>query len=459
LTDKVILAGRRLALPVVLSNPSGAEGRVRLNCADDAGHPQVQEVAVPARGEKTVLVPLAPANAGYRWVNLWLEGDEFPADNRAALGFYCTERRSVLLAGQRPQFGLLPVALSPGGDGRLSGLIVQSTDAAGLREKLQEPARTFPVLTWESWKQLLGGSAGGRWRQFLESGGQALLVPAAGSDGGGLPAESGLNPAALPAERDEKGRGLVVVNPAHPLFGDLRDARGGLAWPNVRVFRWHPLAGGAASLPILGVENGPVVLAAQSVGRGTLYVSGVAFDPAWTTLPLKPAFLALAQAMAMAGAGSARNQENLTAGEPLKEGRRFQGDLRIQSLAGGPLDWKGPAADFPNFTRAGVYRVQAGSESVQVAVRSSDREGRQRFLAGDTVPALGKLDYRVTSSPAGAAGAAAAARLGKRVHLRLPLLLGAASLFLLEGWLANPAPVARRRRGAPGPGAATPSPA
>ena len=84
---------------------------------------RLERVVVPARGEQTVRLWLEPAAAGAHWVRLWIEGDSFQADNRAALAFVCVEREKVLLAGAPADYGFLPAALSPAEDGSLSGLV------------------------------------------------------------------------------------------------------------------------------------------------------------------------------------------------------------------------------------------------------------------------------------------------------------------------------------------------
>ena len=90
-----------------------------------------------------------------------------------------------------------------------------------------------------------------------------------------------------------------MLDKASAIFDDLRDEKGDVALRNVKVFRFLPLRLPAQAAPLLGLEDGRIVLASQKVGQGLLLASGLAFDPAWSTLPLKPAFVALAQGMAL----------------------------------------------------------------------------------------------------------------------------------------------------------------
>ena len=50
-----------------------------------------------------------------------------------------------------------------------------------------------------------------------------------------------------------------------------------------------------------------------------------------------------------------------------------------------------------------MYALRAGQETRWVAVRSSEKEGRRKFISGDTVAALGNLPYSVEGFSASAA--------------------------------------------------------
>jgi hypothetical protein len=239
-----------------------------------------------------------------------------------------------------------------------------------------------------------------------------------------------------------------VLDKAGAIFDDLRDDKGEVALRNVKVFRFLPLRLSAQAAPLLGLEDGSVVLAAENVGRGLLLACGLAFDPAWSTLPLKPAFVALAQGMALNHAGTPESTASLVAGEPLAAIPGGAETLAVQSLGGSPLDWKGPAGQFATFPRVGVYSLRAGRETRWVAVRSSEKEGLRKFIAGGTVPALGNLPYSVDSISASAGARPDFRRQARSLDLSLPLLLLAFGCLALEGWLANP-PSMKPRLAAP----------
>jgi hypothetical protein len=438
-----VVAGRRFPVQVRLANRDAGQGQVRLNWLDDAGNRGGFEVAVAPQEEKNASVTLVASDPGLHWVLFSLDGDDFPADNRAAAAFVCVDQQSVLFLGSPADFGYLPLALSPTGDGRLSGL---ATTFSSFDSLAADKRPAFVVLPWEALLQT-GADASTRreaLRQFLLKGGTALVAPSAAglAPGGTKPDWLSIAPESLQASSN--GLALTVLDKASAIFDDLRDEKGEVALRNVKVFRFSPLRVPAPAAPLLGLEDGTIVLAGQHVGQGLLLASGLAFDPAWSTLPLKPAFVALAQGMALNHAGAQAGITSLVAGDPLT-GLPADADLLVvQSLGGSPLDWKGPAGQFTTFPRVGVYALHLGKETRRVAVRSSEKEGRRKFIAGDTLAALGTLPYSVDSISESQSVRSNFRRQERSLDLSLPLLLLAFACLALEGWLANPLPLKPR---------------
>jgi len=454
---KIILSGRRLPLEVHFASTTATEGRVRLNWLTDAGNGHSDEVIVPPHAEKTVNLTLEPQNSGFRWVSLRIEGDDFDADNRAFTGFNCQEKKSVVFAGKPGDFGQLPLAISPGGEGKLSGLIPSFVDAANFAD--DQNAGSFAALTWNSF----GAEAAVRWavlKRFLEAGGSALLLPATGA-----PAQFGPPPdwlASVPGtlQSVSNGLALTVLDKTHAMFNEIRDESGGVGLHNVKVFQFCPLrsspvmgvgnadrnvrAPSPKVMPVLGLEDGRALFTEQKVGRGRLFASGFAFDSAWSTLTLKPAFIAMAQNLVLAQTGAETNLIALTAGEPLRIPLPADTAVQVQSLGGSPLDWKGKLSQLATLPRSGVYAVRSDKDTSYVAVRSSDKEGRQQFVANGALPALGKLAYTVKDFSGGDALVSEFKRLEKSLDLSPWLLLLALLALAAEGWLANPLPLKAR---------------
>jgi len=435
---KYILSGRRLPLEVQLAGTTAAETHVRLNWLTDSGDGSGEDVTVPPNAEKTVGLTLEPQNAGFRWVSLQIQGDDFDAGNNAFIGFNCQEKKSVVFAGQQSDFGQLPLAISPDGEGKLSGLIPSFIDAANFAGS--QNAGSFVALTWNSFAT----DSESRWtalKKFLDAGGSALLLPAADASGSFSPTPDWLASAPGDLQSATNGLALAVLDKTHAMFNDLRDANGGVALRNVKVFRFCPLRSSPDATPVLGLEDGRALLTEQKVGKGRLFVCGFAFDSAWSTLPLKPAFIAMAQNLVLAQTGAATNILSLVAGEPLRLALPSKTTVEVQSLGGSPLDWQGAPGQLATLPRSGVYAVRGESETSYVAVRSSDKEGRQQFIAGGSLPALGKLAYSVKNFSGGDSLVAEFERLEKSLDLSPLLLLLALLALAAEGWLANPPPL------------------
>jgi hypothetical protein len=433
-----IVVGRRFPVHVHVANPGTGQAQMGLNWVDDGGNRGSVQFAIQPQEEKNAPVALVASNPGLHWVLFSLDGDDFPADNRAAAAFVGVDQQSVMFLGNPADFGYLPLALSPTGDGRLSGL---ATSYASFESLAAGEHPAFVVVPWDTFLQ---AGKNEMLRQFLMNGGTALLQPSPGGLAGKetKPDWLAMSPQSLQASSN--GLVLAVLDKANAIFDDVRDEKGDVALRNVKVFRFLPLRVSAKATPLLGLEDGTIILAAQNVGRGLLLASGLVFDPTWSTLPLKPAFVALAQGMVLNHAGAQAGIMSLVAGDPLTGIPHGTELLAVQSLGGSPLNWKDQASQFTTFPRVGVYALHWGQETRWVGVRSSEKEGRRKFLTGDTVGALGKLPYSVDSLSGSESVRSNFRRQERSLDLSLLLLLLAFACLALEGWLANPAPVKPR---------------
>ena len=434
LPKRKMLAGRRLAFSVALANTSESDAHGRLQWIDDGGGKGLVEVTVPKRGEGSGLVVLEPQSPGLHWANIWYEGDTFLADNRMSLAYLCADKRPVLFLGVPDEFGLLPMALSPSGDGRLSGLVPMFTNVNNFATAVRQVAPVLVVATWET----AARASAIVLREYVEAGGNFLILPAAGkADAAGMTPEwLGVQPHA--AEHLEQGAPLLAFKKDAAIFHDLRNDKGDVLLRNIKAFRFQTLKLGEQTTALFGLEDGRALLAERRLGHGTVFLSGLAFDSSWTTLPLKAGFLAVAQGMALAGGDALETLTTLTAGErPLS---LVRGAVEIRSLAGNPFDWKGEPAEVPMLARSGVYAVRSGTNLVYVAVRSSDKEGDRNFLTGDRLPALGSLHAVVRDFTDVETIAAQARQTQTALELFFTFLVLAMLCLAVEGWLANPPP-------------------
>ena len=91
--------------------------------------------------------------------------------------------------------------------------------------------------------------------------------------------------------------------------------------------------------------------------------------------------------------------------------------------------------------RSGVYAVRSETDTSYITVRSAENEGKQKFIASGTLPAMGKLAYAVKNFTGSDSLLAEFERLEKSLDLAPLLLLLALLMLATEGWLANPLPL------------------
>ncbi|MDD5677422.1 MAG: BatA and WFA domain-containing protein [Kiritimatiellae bacterium] len=450
-----LIAGRRVYVHARLINTTPFSADIRLNSLDDQNQKAFQSVPVPPNGEKDVEITLAPALPGVHWLTAWIEGDSFSFDNRAAAAYTCTEMERVVFIGAREDFALLPIAIDPADSGRLSGLIPVFTNAISRPDLMGNQKPVLLIMTWNTFAR--AGERQPEVKAFVEYGGNLLVLPSPIEPltTGPIPDWAG----AVPEQRTEFAEGLplLVFRKSAVLFRDLADEKGDLAsLRNIKIFKGHPLRLTQDGQALMGLPDGRPVLVQQKLGKGTLFTCGLAFDSSWSILPLKGGFVALAQAIALATpappvplvAGdrlsATERLADLYAAVPVNSAAARPAPLHLLSLAGTPLDWKGAPEQFPAFAHSGVYTVQTGTNIITLAIRSSDREGRLKFLPSDSIPVMNGLNYTVKSlSGASALGdATVMERRGRDLYL--PFLLLAMAAWIAEGWLANPKGASRK---------------
>ena len=453
LPQQRLLAGRPVTLRVGLRNITSLPARARLNITDDAGHQSAEEIVLGPEEEKELTLVRTVETAGFHWFNIGVDGDGFAADNRAGVACVVAEKSAVVFVGAPGDFGVLPVAISPAADGRLSGLVPVFVSEAELPRALTDRKPLLVVVGATFWSRFVEPVAAGRplpqnLADYVERGGNVLIVPAAAG-----------------AETRAEGAPVVVLAKGAALFNDLRDDKGDVALRSLKAFRFVPIgsgtpsrsaagdgtggSGSASATVLLGLEDGRALLTEQVIGQGRVFTSGIGFDATWSTLPLKGAFLALAQSMALAGEDPGAAIARLVAGSgtgilPVHAvDRTTRGTpvlLHIRSLAGSPLDWKGKPVDAPAFPRAGVYAVEENGRTTYVSIRASDREGNWKFVTGDALPALGGLKHTVRTYTTPESLAREVRVINRGADWYLPLLLLALAALLVEGWLANQPP-------------------
>jgi len=434
----VLVADRHYLANVTLRNASKEAAKVRLNSMDQSGLKNALPVDVAPHSSRTVAVPFETHDALAEWIAVNIENDAFEPDNYSCVAFTCQPRRKVLFCGSDSAFGVVPLAVSPSGDGILSGLIpVFKPPNVSLAEALKDnPA--MAVLKWSGVVSSKGGQA--FLKSYLEQGGNVLLLPDSGSGANQKEqAPPWIHVRFGKTISDGTGLPIVALNKQAALWDDLRDEAGEVMLRQVRAFKATALEPDAGCISLLALKDGTAILIEQTVGKGCIFVSGVDFDPKASTLPLKAGFVALVHGMALSGSDQAGNAAAIVAGTKPTGFEGADQPFHIHAVTGGVLEWQGLGRDIPVLPRAGIYSLESSNSISCIAVRSSVEEGRESFLDTKTVPALADLRHNVNEYKDSESVVRFVRRMRNGVDLYLPFLLLAIAAALAEGLIVNPA--------------------
>jgi hypothetical protein len=397
-------------------------------------------VVVEGGKARTVEVETTPDEAGYHWVKAWVEGDGFSGDNEAGIGIFCEETATVLFGGTPEEFGVLPVALSPSGQGQFTGMVVKFTPASN--KQGQTAVREKPILIVTTWAGLQSVPADSVWlREYVENGGNLLVVPSVRPGQRALSGQFSdwLGAGIKAREVYARGAGLEVLSEETSFWNRIREATGNSKLESVRAYVFHPLALSAEFTPLLGVDFQKVVIAHKKLNKGNIFVSGTAFNSRWNTLPSSGLLVVIAQRMAVAGSSSEGGRTlSLVAGERPRGIRTQDGEVEVLSLIGDSIDWKGKEQEIPAFPRTGVYLVTAGDNKYCISVRASEKEGLEKYIEGSEVPALGQIAHQILPYDEAVDFEQYHKGQARSVELFLFLLLLATLALLAEGWLGAP---------------------
>ncbi len=445
-----------------IQNTSGYPLKADLNLLDSEGVSRRESVTIQAHLARTVYADMElrePAVAvgaedsaeGFYWMRAWLEGDSFAGDNEASAVLYCSPRAKVLLVGKPGDFGVLPMALSPGGAGNFTGLVTVNCELDALAGRIENERPVMVVISWESAKALKDQAESTFLLDTIRSGVNLLITPAADEKevvGGDL-LTGWLGAELYGGKENENGIRISTLERRARFWQDATmQQRSGATLADafnqesIRALRWYPLRLTARYDPLLGSGYDNVVLAERRMDQGMIYLSGLGFDRAWSNLPASGLMVILAQRMALSSLARtelAPRVYAMAAGSTAATAE-MAGEGQVVSLAGDSLEWHGPLDGLAGIARSGVYLVAAGDEKYCLAVQADSQEGVDNYydvtggneLKVDhtyclvrpySIEALGRPDLL--------------AQIGA-VDLFVPMLILAALALIGEGLLANP---------------------
>jgi hypothetical protein len=433
-SSRAIPAGRVTPFRVTLQNYGSALAHIRFNRTDDSGKNSSREIDVAPNTSTPSVLTFSFAQPGFHWAQVWIEGDAAPTANRAELGFWITDAQKVLFVGGKDDFGALPYAVSPGGNADLSGIDTEFITADQIIASLATKPLAV-VLTFDKWPQ--DGATSQALQDYVRQGGTLFVLPAPEAGvtiSHPLPDWIGANPGALVKAADAEA--VMLLQDGDAVWRDLRDDAGRAKLGLLRAFQYQPVKTGADWQLLIASVKGSTLLARREIGQGHAFVSGLAFTPKWSSLPLKGGFVVLMQNAVFGDTAERIPVQSIRAGEEF----RFDfpdNQAAVKSLAGSALDWHGAARDFECLPRAGVYQINQRDHVNWVAVSGNVDEADPHFLPRTQVPLLRNLPHEVVSLVKEDDINQTELSQNSGISLYRWLLLAALLVLLAETWLAN----------------------
>ena len=437
LPERHVLPGYSYPVTIAVRNESDLPLNLRLKTEDNLRNSATHSLAVRAHGVEAVTVEIRAVKPGIQWLDCRIEGDAFAADNRTCVGIICDPPARVLFAGIPSEFGLLPAAVSPAGDGKYTSMTPVFCPAEEITRQLAAARPLMVVITWDKFASPRSAHMSDSLQTYVREGGNLLVVP---SPVPGVPPRPRFPwIEARPVERVEDADGLVldVLDRRSDLWGALRDASGRARIRHFKAERFNTLSVSRNYSAILGRGFAQPVIAEQRLGDGYVYVSGVVFAPSWCSLANDPtgAGMLLVHNMALrsaSGAGGRRAIE-LTAGLPMQLPADADSTVSLMSLAGDPMKLTVVPGDTPVLPRTGVFSLRTYSREHCVWVRPSDKEGTRDFIEESELAIFQGLPHSVRDiSPDTGVISRISAVAG--VPLFFPFLLLAMVAWMAESW-------------------------
>jgi hypothetical protein len=444
-SSRRILPNQPYSLEVLLRNDSAKDFQVRVNRKDSEHNvAEIINVNIAAGAQKLVKLPLQPKSPGRHWVRVWIEGDGFDGDNRVFVPYICERKGDIYFLGERATgtFGLLPLALSPSGDGRFTSLVPSYVTRDTIKSRLQQKTPMLVVMTWAD-ASTLDEETIALLDQYTQQGGNILVLPAVDAS-----ESTGQAPPWLGAKRGSLKSvpisvPLHVADQASPFWSDIRGLDGRVRIGNAFVKQYYPisLAQDAGYVPLLSANEDRGLLAIRKHGKGQIVVSGMAFGRTgdWSTLPRQKIFLVMVQPIALGAVSSLANESlSIVAGQSPRLLPGEGTEMSITTLLGDQVDWSGLKDRSPILVRGGAYIATLGKRETCLTVLPSDLEGHSAFIEDSEIGALKGIPHGVSmlSDEDNFRDELEQSLAGTGLYL--PFLLLALAFMMAEGLLGSP---------------------
>lgn len=449
-SSRRILPNQPYSLEVLLRNDGAKDFQVRVNRKDsEHSVAEIINVDIAAGAQKLVKLPLQPKTPGRHWVRIWIEGDGFDGDNRVFVPYICERKGDIYFLGEQETgtFGLLPLAFSPSGDGRLTSLVPSFVSRETIESRLQQKTPMLVVMTWTD-VSTLDDQTSALLDQYTQQGGNILVLPAVDT-GESFSESTGAAPAWLGAKRGSL-KSVPISVPLHvadqssPFWSDIRGLDGRVRIGNAFVKQYYPISleQDAGYVALLSANEDRGLLAIRKHGKGQIVVSGMAFGRtgAWSTLPRQKTFLVMAQPIALGAVSSLSNQRlSIVAGQSPRLLPGEGNEMSITTLLGDQVDWSGLKDQSPNLVRGGAYIATLGNRETCLTVLPSELEGHSVFIEDSEIGALEGIPHGVSilSDEDDFRDELEQSMAGTSLYL--PFLLLALAFMMAEGLLGSPA--------------------
>ncbi len=377
--------GRPLKIHAKVLNASATEAlnvpvEFTLDDGTSAGSLSIPRIAPGAAAD--VVLPFTFPEAGPQAITAGLPADALAADNRRSLALDVARRKDVLVVNPSSVSAgfvakaIAPVAAEEAGKFFLAPFMTETADLPAL---LARDERPFAIVLCEV--ESLPPAMVDLLDRYLSKGGNLLVFPGAP---GGL---DKLLPATLSAATGEEAVGTALTwqgrGLTHAITRYWNDpANGSLS--TVTLSRHYPLQLKDGETVVALSDGSPGVVLAKH-GAGSLVLFAAPLDPAWTNLPLHPAFVPFFQRLLGELDRSGQGSLNLRPGEifrrilPAEEGgKNFT--LRLPGphgeRGGGRLEssTEGAVLRADDTWHQGIYRASIDGEPVAVFTVGLDPE-------------------------------------------------------------------------------------